>query len=36
MRGLCLDTGHPYYSHMDPVEYLKNMLTVWITCIPRR
>ena len=21
--GLCLDTGHLYYSHMDPVEYLK-------------
>lgn len=23
MRGLCFDTGHLYYSHMDPVEYLK-------------
>ena len=21
--GLCLDTGHLYYSHMDPVSYLK-------------
>ncbi|WP_300692081.1 TIM barrel protein [uncultured Oscillibacter sp.] len=21
--GLCLDTGHLYYSHMDPAEYLK-------------
>ena len=23
VAGLCLDTGHLYYSHMDPVEYLK-------------
>ncbi|MBS5150715.1 MAG: TIM barrel protein [Butyricicoccus pullicaecorum] len=23
LAGLCLDTGHLYYSHMDPVEYLK-------------
>lgn len=23
LAGLCLDTGHLYYSHMDPVTYLK-------------
>lgn len=23
IAGLCLDTGHLYYSHMDPVTYLK-------------
>lgn len=23
VASLCLDTGHLYYSHMDPVEYLK-------------
>lgn len=23
IAGLCLDTGHLYYSQMDPVEYLK-------------
>ncbi len=23
IAGLCLDTGHLYYSRMDPVEYLK-------------
>lgn len=23
VAGLCLDTGHLYYSHMHPVEYLK-------------
>ena len=23
LAGLCLDTGHLYYSGMDPVEWLK-------------
>lgn len=35
IAGLCLDTGHLYYSHMDPVTYLKNMPTGWIMYISR-
>lgn len=33
--GLCLDTGHLYYPHMDPVEYLKKTPTGWIMSTSR-